>query len=157
MFYDPYLKILIKSGFMKEVEEIYNAIDEAERDKELTKEFIDSLTPRYTRKELREIFPEFKNEFISKSEFKGQDDMKDKIEMIKRIPIESIIERHIQMKAGKANCPFHKDDTASFSIWKKKNLYHCFGCQDSGDAIHFIMKYLGYGFKDAVRYLEQFV
>jgi hypothetical protein len=33
----------------------------------------------------------------------------------------------IDVRGGKAHCPFHSDKTPSFSIWKR-NLAHCFSC-----------------------------
>ena len=44
-------------------------------------------------------------------------------------------------KTGKtwtALCPFHKEDTASFSVDPVKQLYHCFGCGAAGDVFSFI-------------------
>src|SRR5919206_4756797 len=35
-------------------------------------------------------------------------------------------------------CPFHAEKTPSFSINAEAGLYHCFGCQKSGDAITFV-------------------
>src|SRR6266436_2899899 len=35
-------------------------------------------------------------------------------------------------------CPFHQEKTPSFSINPEMNLWHCFGCQKSGDAITFV-------------------
>lgn len=43
-------------------------------------------------------------------------------------------------RAGKACCPFHNEDTPSFSVKKEDNIFKCFGCGESGDAIHFVAK-----------------
>lgn len=32
-------------------------------------------------------------------------------------------------RANKAVCPFHKEDTASFSVHPKKQIWKCFGCR----------------------------
>lgn len=32
-------------------------------------------------------------------------------------------------------CPFHHDTDPSFHFWKKKNIYHCFGCGFGGDVV----------------------
>lgn len=32
-------------------------------------------------------------------------------------------------------CPFHTDTDPSLSYWKEKNLFHCFGCKETGDII----------------------
>jgi len=42
----------------------------------------------------------------------------------------------------KSSCPFHKEKTASFSINKDKQIYKCFGCGASGDAISLVSKLL---------------
>lgn len=52
------------------------------------------------------------------------------------------LEKHykLKFKANKAPCPFHADNTASFSYDKKKNYAHCFGCGTGGDAITLVEK-----------------
>ena len=35
-------------------------------------------------------------------------------------------------------CPFHAEKTGSFYVNAVDGLYHCFGCQASGDAITFV-------------------
>ena len=45
-------------------------------------------------------------------------------------------------------CPFHDDNDPSFSATNE--MYHCFGCQESGDAIQFIMDYYDKSFRDAI-------
>lgn len=32
-------------------------------------------------------------------------------------------------------CPFHEDTDPSLRVWKKYNIFHCFGCGVSGDVI----------------------
>ena len=48
--------------------------------------------------------------------------------------------------AGKDNyvglCPFHKEETPSFSVSSKKQFFHCFGCKASGDVVSFAAKLL---------------
>jgi DNA primase len=39
-------------------------------------------------------------------------------------------------------CPFHKEKTASFSISKSKQIFHCFGCNEGGDVITLVSKVL---------------
>lgn len=43
-------------------------------------------------------------------------------------------------------CPFHNEDTPSFFIHPEKELYHCFGCNASGNKIKFL-KEVGIYFK----------
>ena len=40
----------------------------------------------------------------------------------------------------KAHCPFHKEKTPSFSVDRKNNIFTCFGCGETGDAIAFVSK-----------------
>lgn len=50
-------------------------------------------------------------------------------------------------------CPFHNEKTPSFSVSEEKQLYHCFGCQVSGNAIGFVMEKEHLDFLDAIEYL----
>lgn len=40
----------------------------------------------------------------------------------------------------KACCPFHKEDTPSFTISTTKQLFFCFGCKEGGDVFSFVQK-----------------
>ena len=48
-------------------------------------------------------------------------------------------------------CPFHQEKTPSFNVVAHKNLYHCHGCQASGDVFSFLMNIEGLSFPEAVR------
>jgi DNA primase len=50
-------------------------------------------------------------------------------------------------------CPFHKEDTASFTIYTNQNRFFCYGCSAGGDTIEFMMKLEGLTFQDAVKRL----
>ncbi|MEF8864448.1 MAG: DNA primase [Salinibacter sp.] len=50
-------------------------------------------------------------------------------------------------------CPFHNEDTPSFSVDPEQNLYYCFGCQNGGDAFKFLQEIEGVGFLESVRML----
>ena len=52
-------------------------------------------------------------------------------------------------------CPFHSEDTPSFSIDPEKNLYYCFGCQNGGDVFKFVQEIEGVGFLEGVRMLAE--
>ncbi|CAM3117363.1 DNA primase [Filibacter tadaridae] len=47
-------------------------------------------------------------------------------------------------------CPFHGESTPSFSVSEDKQLFHCFGCGASGNAITFIMDMENSPFTEAV-------
>ncbi len=50
-------------------------------------------------------------------------------------------------------CPFHREKTPSFHVDADKQLYHCFGCQASGNVYTFIMKIENLDFVEAVKFL----
>ncbi|MBL6664455.1 MAG: DNA primase [Rickettsiales bacterium] len=47
-------------------------------------------------------------------------------------------------------CPFHNEKTPSFTVNDQKGFFHCFGCQEHGDIVSFVMKTQGLEFKEAV-------
>ena len=55
----------------------------------------------------------------------------------------------------KGLCPFHQEDTPSFTVDTNDNLYYCFGCQEGGDIFNFMQKTRGIGFIQAVRELAE--
>lgn len=71
-----------------------------------------------------------------------------------RIQIMEVLENYIDLyKIGsnfKASCPFHEERTASFIVSPEKNIYHCFGCGVSGDALKFLQEYKKISFIEAV-------
>ena len=73
------------------------------------------------------------------------------------IDIVDVIGNYLQLKkAGsnyKALCPFHSEKTPSFVVSPAKQIYHCFGCGASGDAIKFIMEYEKLSYKEAIEKL----
>ena len=50
-------------------------------------------------------------------------------------------------------CPFHSEKTPSFSVTPSKQMYYCFGCGASGNAITFVMEYENLTFKEAMKLL----
>lgn len=54
-------------------------------------------------------------------------------------------------------CPFpeHSEKTPSFSVSQSKQLYHCFGCQNSGNIFTYLQKQKGMNFVEAVEYLAR--
>lgn len=69
----------------------------------------------------------------------------------------SLIEKYFPLKrAGsnyKALCPFHNEKTPSFVISPEKQIFHCFGCSESGNVYTFLMKMDGLEFMEAVKKL----
>ena len=50
-------------------------------------------------------------------------------------------------------CPFHAEKSPSFSVNQEDGLWHCFGCQKSGDAITFVREIEHLDFVNAVEWL----
>jgi len=63
------------------------------------------------------------------------------------------LKRHGADLVGK--CPFHADESPSFIVSPKKNLWHCMGaCQAGGSVIDFVMKIEGVSFRHALELLK---
>jgi DNA primase len=82
------------------------------------------------------------------------------IEEIKqRINIEDVVKEYVKLKPVGTNlfglCPFHNEDTPSFSVNSEMGIFKCFGCGESGDVIEFLMKLEGLRFPEAVKQLAQ--
>ncbi len=71
--------------------------------------------------------------------------------------IVDVIEEYLPLKKAGANystnCPFHKEKTPSFVVSPDKQMFHCFGCGESGDSISFLTKYKNYTFVEAAEHL----
>src|SRR2546428_702269 len=50
-------------------------------------------------------------------------------------------------------CPFHEERTPSFGIDPEQKVYHCFGCQASGDVFTFVQETEGVDFREALELL----
>ncbi len=78
-------------------------------------------------------------------------------ELLSRIDIVDVVERHVPLRKAGANysacCPFHSEKTPSFTVSPSKQFYHCFGCGAHGSAIGFVMQYSGLGFIETVEEL----
>ena len=84
------------------------------------------------------------------------------IERLKReIALERLVEaRGVMLKRKGADlvgrCPFgtHADSEPSFVVTPAKNLWHCFGCQQGGSVIDWVMRVEGVSFRHAVELLR---
>lgn len=80
-------------------------------------------------------------------------------ELLNRIDIYDVIAPRVALKkAGKdyaALCPFHSENSPSFTVSTNKQFYHCFGCGQNGTAIGFLMEYEGLEFVDAIEELAR--
>src|SRR6266576_4806879 len=71
-----------------------------------------------------------------------------------------VVSAHTELRrAGPARyeglCPFHDERTASFGIDPGQKVYHCFGCQASGDVFTFVQETEGVDFKAALELLAE--
>jgi len=78
-------------------------------------------------------------------------------EILGRIDIIDIVGGFVKLKKRGANylglCPFHNEKTPSFTVSPSKEIYKCFGCGRSGNAISFIMEHEKYSYVEALKWL----
>lgn len=78
-------------------------------------------------------------------------------ELKTRVNIVDVIGREVSLKkAGssyKGLCPFHSEKTPSFNVNEERQFYHCFGCGEKGDVIHFVERYYNLSFVESVEKL----
>lgn len=82
----------------------------------------------------------------------------EKVEIARRYPIEALARSKLEMKQSGRNltslCPFHNERRSSFYIYPETNTYHCFGCQENGDAIKLARHLYGISFQEAIQMLQ---
>ena len=80
-----------------------------------------------------------------------------KEELLARTDIVSVVSGYVTLKKDGRRywglCPFHNEKTPSFSVNADLNMYYCFGCKATGDAIKFVMEMERAPFMDAVKIL----
>lgn len=76
-----------------------------------------------------------------------------------RIELCDVVKGFITLKkitgGYEAKCPFHDEKTASFKISQSKQIFKCFGCGESGDAIDFVMKFRKITYPQAIKVLAE--
>ncbi len=70
---------------------------------------------------------------------------RDIINQIKaEIDIVELIGEYVDLSSSGKNyvalCPFHQENTPSFTVNPNKQFYYCFGCGAGGDSINFIQE-----------------
>jgi hypothetical protein len=77
------------------------------------------------------------------------------IDQLRSASVPALIADYVTLnKSGarwKAPCPFHKEKTASFTVYA--DHWHCFGCGLSGSGIDFLMRIEGMRFPEAAKLL----
>lgn len=78
-------------------------------------------------------------------------------EIRSRADIVALVSRYVELKQAGRNwkglCPFHEEKTPSFNVSPDRQMFHCFGCQEGGDVLGFLMKHEGLSFPEAARSL----
>ncbi len=79
--------------------------------------------------------------------------------VLERTDIVEVIGEFVNLKRSgsnyKALCPFHKERTPSFVVSPAKQIFKCFGCGESGNAVSFLMKHEHLSFTEAIKYLAK--
>lgn len=78
----------------------------------------------------------------------------EKINQIRQsVDIVEVISEYVQLKKHGRNyfglCPFHGENTPSFSVSADKQIFHCFGCGAGGNVFTFLMDLEGISFQEA--------
>ncbi|MDT8407393.1 MAG: DNA primase [Methylococcales bacterium] len=75
-------------------------------------------------------------------------------DLLNRVDLVDLVRRFVPLKKQGASfvarCPFHDEKTPSFNVNPSKQLYYCFGCGASGNAISFLIHYQHLDFVEAV-------
>jgi DNA primase len=82
---------------------------------------------------------------------------KDRIGQARQIPIEEVFEGELIRRGNKivALCPFHNEDTPSFTIFTDTNKWYCFGCGKHGDILDYIQQRDGCSLSEALTTLTK--
>ncbi|GAE46421.1 DNA primase [Mesobacillus boroniphilus JCM 21738] len=74
-------------------------------------------------------------------------------EIRQAVEIVDVIGDYVQLKKQGRNyfglCPFHGENSPSFSVSPDKQIYHCFGCGAGGNVFSFLMEIDGLSFQEA--------
>jgi DNA primase len=82
----------------------------------------------------------------------SRDRVRDAVDML------AVVSDHTELRRAGASeyvgrCPFHDERTPSFGVNPIEKVYHCFGCQASGDVFRFVMETEGLDFTGALQTL----
>ena len=80
-------------------------------------------------------------------------------QVIRSTDIVDVVDQYVDLQRGgknlKALCPFHSEDTPSFTVNPADQFFYCFGCKEGGNVIQFVMEIDGIGFVEAVERLAE--
>lgn len=78
-------------------------------------------------------------------------------EIQSRIDILDVVGNFVKLKRRGTNylglCPFHNEKTPSFTVSPSKEIYKCFGCGKSGNAIGFVMEHEKLTYPESLKWL----
>ncbi len=70
----------------------------------------------------------------------------------------ALVQETVELKPRGGNdlwgcCPFHGEKTPSFHVIPSTQVWHCFGCDQGGDAFTYVMMRESLSFPESIRYL----
>ncbi len=78
-------------------------------------------------------------------------------ELLQKVDIVDVVSQHVKLKRAGRNliglCPFHNEKAPSFTVSPEKQIYYCFGCQQGGNAVNFVINYEHLTFQEAIESL----
>ena len=82
-------------------------------------------------------------------------------DVVEQIDIVDYISQYLDVERRSENeyvalCPFHDENTPSFTITRSKGLYYCFGCGARGDVADFEVLYNHVSLREAVKRLKAY-
>ena len=78
-------------------------------------------------------------------------------EIKRRIPMIEML-KYYGIETNRSNfcrCPFHQEKSASFKAYPGSRGFFCYGCNESGSVIDFVMKFFGLPFGDAIKKINE--
>lgn len=76
-----------------------------------------------------------------------------------RLNVADVVKDYVKLKKSGRNwvglCPFHMEKTPSFFVNEDKGIYHCFGCNETGNMFGFIMKIENTTFPESIKILAK--
>ena len=89
----------------------------------------------------------YPNDFLDQIRYAG--------DLVALISEDTMLKGHGDQLLGLCPFPEHSEKTPSFSVSSSKQLYHCFGCQNSGNIFTYLKTQRGMSFQESVEYLAK--
>lgn len=108
-----------------------------------------------------EIYKKIEIEYIDKwirywKWFLEKDKQDLDVDTARQYPIQDLYDGKLRRSGPNLTgcCPFHAEKTPSFHIYTRSNRFYCFGCNEGGDVIDYVMKLYNIPFIEAIRRLS---